>query len=156
MRLLSARARITLAFIFPVHVVRISPGVVTYGFSRRLEESQLGQKPLRSNQSGTTINQHRCSRCQRDFIEHSDGTVQAVYVSTFGFRELPNPINQKWIEEFCPGEPPFLDVAVRREIASRPEARTIWARSNGQVLAHLGIGSSSSIQAKVCSNTPRR
>jgi hypothetical protein len=66
---------------------------------------------------GSLIVQRHCARCARDFVEDpSSGERRAVYVSVFSFRMLPDPINQKWLAEMCPGAPLPIDVQVRGKL----------------------------------------
>ncbi len=66
---------------------------------------------------GKPVIQYHCSRCRRDFIEDpSSGQRDAVYVSVFSFRKLPDLITKQWLAELCPGAPLPYDIAVRSKL----------------------------------------
>jgi hypothetical protein len=66
---------------------------------------------------GKSVVQRHCSRCMRDFVEDAaSGERQAVAVSVFVFRKLPDQISAQWVTEMCPGAPSQMDIEIRSRL----------------------------------------
>lgn len=55
-------------------------------------------------ESGESLYQRRCTRCERDFVTLSaTGTCFAVTLSAVSFLRLTDEVTQRWLAEECPG-----------------------------------------------------
>jgi hypothetical protein len=46
--------------------------------------------------------QRHCTRCGRDFIVTSSGSVKAVAIAPFSFFLLDDEVTERWLTEQCP------------------------------------------------------